>query len=337
MRILLDVMGGDCRPQELVKGGIELGRLRGIEIAFAGDRQLIESAFVEFSVTAGQSFHIIPCSQVIRMDDSPVEAVRNRSDSSLIRGLCELKAGTVDAFVSPGNTGAVVAGSLFTLGRIPGIPRPGILAPLPTLEGRDIFLIDVGATSDCHAEHLVHFANMGSTYAEEVIGIRNPAVGLLNIGGEQGKGNRLMRKTYALLESADLHFVGNVEAHQLIQTRPADVIVSDGFVGNICLKTIEGSVSAVTRLLRQSIRKSIISKLGALLMKRAFASLRAAISYQKRGGAPLLGVNGIVVIAHGRSDAETIGSAIDVARREVEANLAEKISLGIPRTEHHGS
>jgi len=330
-------MGGDCRPRELVKGGIELGRQRGIEIAFAGDRQLIESALVEFGVTAGRSFHIIPCTQIVRMDDSPVKAVRDKSDSSLIRGLRELEAGTVDAFVSPGNTGAVVAGSLFTLGRIPGIPRPGILAPLPTLEGRDIFLIDVGATSDCHAEHLVHFAKMGSTYAKEVIGIENPSVGLLNIGGEQGKGNRLMTKTYALLESSDLHFVGNVEAHQLIQTRPADVIVSDGFVGNICLKAVEGSVSAVTRLLRQSIRKSTISKLGALLMKRAFASLRAAMSYQKRGGAPLLGVNGIVVIAHGRSNAEAIGSAIDVARREVEADLSKHISLGIPRTEHHGS
>lgn len=337
MRILLDVMGGDCPSKELIKGGIEIGRLRGIEIAFAGDPQLIESALVEFGVTTDRSFHIIPCSQVIQMDAPPVKAVRDKSDSSLIRGLCELKAGTVDAFVSPGNTGAVVAGSLFTLGRIPGIPRPGILAPLPTLEGRDIFLIDVGATSDCHAEHLVHFAKMGSTYAKEVIGIRNPAVGLLNIGGEQGKGNRLMTKTYALLESADLRFVGNVEAHQLIQTRPADVIVSDGFVGNICLKTIEGSVSAVTLLLRQAIRKSAISKLGALLMKRAFASLRAAISYQERGGAPLLGVNGIVVIAHGRSNAKAIGSAIDVARREVEANLAEQISLSIPRTEHHGS
>jgi len=271
------------------------------------------------------------------MNDSPVWAVRNRSDSSLVRGLSELKAGTVDAFVSPGNTGAVVAGSLFTLGRIPGIPRPGILAPLPTLEGRDILLIDAGATSDCHAEHLVHFAKMGTTYAKEVSGIQSPSVGLLNIGGEQGKGNRLMTKAYALLESADVRFVGNVEAHQLIQHRPADVIVSDGFVGNICLKAIEGSVSAITSLLKQSIRKSTIAKLGALLMKRAFGSLRAAISYQQRGGAPLLGVNGIVVIAHGRSDAETIGSAIDVARREVEANLTEKISLSIPRTEHHGS
>ena len=145
-----------------------------------------------------------------------------------------------------------------------------------------------------------------------------------------------MAKTYALLESSDLRFAGNVEAHQLLQQRPADVIVSDGFVGNICLKAIEGSVSAVTGLLKQSIRKSTISKLGALLMKGAFGTLRAAMSYQTRGGAPLLGVNGIVVIAHGRSDSEAIGSAIDVARREVEANLTEKISLAIPRTEHHG-
>ena len=337
MRILLDVMGGDHHPKELVKGGIEVAHLRGVEIAFAGDRQLIESALAEFGESVGKSFHIIPCSQVVEMNDSPVWAVRKKSDSSLVRGLIELKAGTVDAFVSPGNTGAVVAGSLFTLGRIRGIPRPGILAPLPTLEGKDIFLIDAGATSDCHAEHLVHFAQMGITYAKEVSGIQSPTVGLLNIGGEQGKGNRLMTKTYALLESTDLRFVGNVEAHQLIQNRPADVIVADGFVGNICLKAIEGSVSSVTTLLKQSIRKSTVAKIGALLMKRAFGSLRAAVSYQQRGGAPLLGVNGIVVIAHGRSDAETIGSAIDVARREVEANLTEKISLSIPRAEHHGS
>jgi len=337
MRILLDVMGGDHHPSELVKGGIAISRLRNIEIVFAGDPQLIGSALAESGETAGHAFHILPCTQVIEMDDSPVKAVREKSDSSLIRGLQELKAGSVDAFVSPGNTGAVVAGSLFTLGRIKGIPRPGILTSLPTLEGQDTFLLDVGATSDCHAEHLVHFAQMGITYAREVIGIASPTVGLLNIGGEQGKGNRLMTKTYELLEATDLRFVGNVEAHQIIISRPADVIVADGFVGNVCLKSIEGSVSAVTGILRKSIRESIIAKLGALLMKRAFGTLRSAVSYQKRGGAPLLGVNGIVVIAHGRSDAETIGSAIDVARREVEANLTEKISLAVPRTVQHGS
>jgi len=329
-------MGGDYPPRELVKGGIQIGRLRDIEIVFAGDAQLIEAALKESGEKAGNLFHIIPCSQTIEMNESPVKAVREKSDSSLIRGLKELKMGAVDAFVSPGNTGAVVAGSLFTLGRISGIPRPGILAPLPTVEGKDIFLIDAGATSDCHAEHLLHFAKMGSTYATEVSGIQKPTVGLLNIGGEQGKGNRLMTRAYKLLDASNLDFVGNVEAHRLIKNRPADVIVSDGFMGNICLKAIEGSVSAVTSLLRQSIRKSVIAKVGALLMRRAFGSLRSAVSYQKRGGAPLLGVNGIVVIAHGRSDAETISSAIDVAHREVEANLTEKLSQAIPQMDHHG-
>ncbi|MBE0636866.1 phosphate acyltransferase PlsX [Candidatus Bipolaricaulota bacterium] len=337
MRILLDVMGGDYPPEELVKGGIHIGRRRGIEIVFAGDEKAIASTLVALGEPIGRSFHIIACTQVIEMDDSPVKAVRGKSDSSMIRGLKELKAGNVDAFVSPGNTGAVVAGSLFTLGRIAGIPRPGILAPLPTVEGRDIFLIDAGATSDCHAEHLLHFARMGATYATEVIGIENPTVGLLNIGGEQGKGNRLMARAYELLEAADLHFAGNVEAHQLIKNRPADVIVSDGFMGNICLKAIEGSVSAVTSLLKQSIRKSTIAKVGALLMRRAFGSLRSAVSYEKRGGAPLLGVNGIVVIAHGRSDAETIASAIDVACREVDADLTQKLSQSIARVDSNGS
>lgn len=204
------------------------------------------------------------------------------------------------------------------------------MTSLPTLDGRDTFLIDVGATSDCHAEHLVHFARMGATYAREVIGIVNPRVGLLNIGIEQGKGNRLMTKAYELLQAEDIRFVGNVEAHQIIKNRPADVIVADGFVGNICLKTIEGSVSAVTGILKKSIRRSSIVKLGALLMKSAFNDLRSAVSYQKRGGAPLLGVNGVVVIAHGRSDAEAIASAVDVARREVDANLPMKLSLSNP-------
>jgi phosphate acyltransferase len=337
MRILLDVMGGDHHPKELVKGGIEIGRLRNVEIVFAGDPQLISHALAEFGEADGNAFHILPCSQVVQMDDSPVKAVRDKSDSSLVRGLKALKDQSVDAFVSPGNTGAVVAGSLFTLGRIKGIPRPGILTSLPTLEGLDTFLIDVGATSDCHSEHLVHFAQMGTTYAREVIGIETPSVGLLNIGGEQGKGNRLMTKAYELLENTNLHFVGNVEAHQIIMNRPADVVVADGFVGNICLKSIEGSVSAVTGILKKSIRESVVAKLGALLMRGAFDSLRSAVSYEKRGGAPLLGVNGVVVIAHGRSDAETIGSAIDVARREVEANLTEKISLAVPHTVHDGS
>ena len=336
MRILLDVMGGDHPPRELIQGGIEVGHLRGCEVVFAGDPQIIETALSSFGETSGNTFHILPCSEIVRMDDPPVRAVRQKSDSSMVRGLSSLADGTVDAFVSPGNTGAVVAASLFTLGRIPGIPRPGILAPLPTLEGPDTYLIDVGATSDCHAEHLLHFAQMGATYAREVAGIAAPRVGLLNIGAEPGKGNRLMTKTFALLEASDLGFAGNIEAHQITQ-RPADLIVSDGFTGNICLKAIEGSVSAVSGLLKRSVRGSIRAKIGALLMNRAFDTLRAAVSYQARGGAPLLGVNGIVVIAHGRSDAKTIASAMDVAHREVEAGLAARISQAAAQARTHGS
>jgi len=337
MRILLDVMGGDHPPHELIQGGIEVARLRGCEVVFAGDAETIEAALSEHGEAPGRRFHILSCSEVVRMEDPPVRAVRQKSDSSMVRGLATLAEGEVDAFVSPGNTGAVVAAALFTLGRIPGIPRPGIMAPLPTLEGADTYLIDVGATSDCHAEHLVHFARMGEIYAREVAGIANPSVGLLNIGAEPGKGNRLMTKTFDLLQESGLRFIGNVEAHQPIQQRPADIIVSDGFTGNICLKAIEGSVAAVSGLLKRSVRGSVRAKVGALLMTRAFDALRAAVSYQERGGAPLLGVNGIVVIAHGRSDAETIGSAMDVACREVDARLAERISQAVAETRNHGS
>lgn len=337
MRILLDVMSGDHPPSELIKGGIEVGRQRGCDVVFAGDDQTIKIALSKSGESPGRTFHILPCSDVVHMEDPPVQAVRQKTDSSMVRGLAALADGTVDAFVSPGNTGAVVAASLFTLGRIPGVPRPGILAPLPTLEGQDTYLIDVGATADCHAEHLVHFARMGATYAREVVGIRSPSVGLLNIGAEPGKGNRLMAKTFDLLQASDLRFAGNVEAHQVIQRRPVDIVVSDGFTGNICLKAIEGSVAAVSGLLKRSIRGSVRAKVGALLMKRAFDALRTAVSYQERGGAPLLGVDGIVVIAHGRSDAEAIGSAMDVACREVHARLAERILQCVEEKRNHGS
>jgi glycerol-3-phosphate acyltransferase PlsX len=330
-------MSGDLPPHELITGGIKVGRLRGCDVVFAGDTRTIEAALLDSGESPGRAFHILPSSEIVHMEDPPVQAVRQKPDSSMVRGLAALASGEVDAFVSPGNTGAVVAASLFTLGRIPGVPRPGILAPLPTLEGPDTYLIDVGATADCHAEHLVHFARMGATYVREVMGISSPSVGLLNIGAEPGKGNRLMAKTFDLLQSSGLRFIGNVEAHQVIQHRPADIVVSDGFTGNICLKAIEGSVAAVSGLLKRSIRGSVRARIGALLMKHAFDALRAAVSYQERGGAPLLGVNGIVVIAHGRSDAEAISSAMDVACREVHARLAERISQTIEEKGNHGS
>ena len=336
MRILVDVMGGDLPSREMVKGGVAAGRRRGIDVVFAGDPHEIEAALADSGEKAGTKFDVLPSSQTIHMEDSPVKAVREKKDSSLVLGLNALKDGAVDAFVSPGNTGAVVAASIFILDRIPEIPRPGILASLPTLTGKDILVIDVGANSDCSPEQLVHFGLMGASYARDVLGVDEPTTGLLNIGAERGKGNRLIADTFARLESGPLPFAGNVEAHHLLIDRPVDIVVCDGFVGNVFLKAVEGGISAVTSLLKRTIRGRAIAMIGALLMSGSVARVKRSFSYRKRGGAPLLGVEGVVVIAHGRSDAVAIGSAIEVACREVEVGLIERLSEGMSGWRENG-
>ncbi len=336
MRILLDVMGSDHPSRELVKGGVAMGRRRSIDVVFAGDPREIERALSDAGEKPGAQFDVLPSTETIRMEDAPVKAVREKKDSSLVLGLNALKEGDVDAFVSPGNTGAVVAGSVFIVGRIPEIPRPGILASLPTLTGEDILVIDVGANSDCMPDQLVHFALMGASYARDVLGVDEPTTGLLNIGAERGKGNRLIADTFAQLEAGPLAFAGNVEAHHLLIDRPVDVVVCDGFVGNVFLKAVEGGISAVTSLLKTTIRGRVLAMVGALLMSGSFSRVKRSLSYRKRGGAPLLGVNGVVVIAHGRSDAVAIGSAIEAACRAVEVGLIERLSRGMSGWREHG-
>jgi len=329
MRILLDIMGADLPPRELVSGGIEAGHQSGFDIVFAGDSAAIRDVLASRGEKPGRQFDILPASQVVRMDDPPVRAVREKRDSSLALGLAALRDGHVDGFVSAGNTGAVVVASIFILGRALRIARPGILVSIPTLAGTDLLVIDVGANSDCSPEHLVDFGLMGATYAREALRIDRPTLGLLNIGTEPGKGSKLTRRASDLLDAAPLPFVGSVEAHHLLGDRPVDVVVCEGFVGNVFLKAIEGGVSAATNLLRRSIRRRIVSKLGALLLQGAFAELRDTLSYRHRGGAPLLGVNGVVVIAHGRSDSQAIASAIEVAHRQIEADLVSHFSRGV--------
>lgn len=336
MRILLDVMGGDLPSCELVRGGVAAAQKRGIDVLFAGDPQQIRSALSRVRARPSSRFDILASSESVLMDDAPVKAIRDKKGSSLVLGLEALSAGDVDALVSPANTGAVVAGSILIVGRIPEIPRPGILATLPTLTGQDILVIDVGANSDCTADQLVHFALMGATYARDVLGIEEPSTGLLNIGAERGKGNRLIADTYAQLESGPLPFAGNVEAHHLLIDRPVDIVVCDGFVGNVFLKSVEGGISAVTTLLRHTIRGRAIAMVGALLMSGSFSRVKRSLSYRQRGGAPLLGVNGVVVIAHGRSDAVAIGSAVDVACRQVEADLTGRLAQGLSGWRRHG-
>jgi glycerol-3-phosphate acyltransferase PlsX len=337
MRILVDVMGGDLPPRELVAGGVAAGRRHSLDILFVGDAVAVRAALAEHGESLGGRFDVLPSAQVVRMDDAPVRAVREKKDSSLVVGLEALKSGQADAFVSPGNTGAVLAGSLFTLGRVPGIPRPGLMASLPSLRNRDFLVIDVGANSDCAPEHLQAFALMGATYACSVLGVPDPLVGLLNIGEEDTKGNRVSNETFAVLRDGPLSFAGNVEPHRLLTERPVDVVVCDGFVGNIFLKSIEGGIAAFSTLLKRSVLRNAMTKAGAFLLRRSFADMGRVFSYKRRGGAPLLGVNGVVVIAHGRSDAEAIAGAIDVARRQAEAHLEQRLAEGLAGWALYGS
>ncbi|UCF09726.1 MAG: phosphate acyltransferase PlsX, partial [Candidatus Bipolaricaulota bacterium] len=271
MRIVLDVMGGDRPPIDLIQGGVHAARRHDLEILFVGDPEVIGSALATFDARDSSRFTILAADQVITMDERPVQAVRAKRGSSMIVGLEALRDGRADAFVSPGNTGAIVAGSLFTLGRLRAIPRPGLAAILPSLVEREFTLIDVGATVDCTPEHLLHFALMGATHARAVLGVQDPTVAVLSIGEERGKGNRLVARATTLLDDAPFRFVGNVEGHQLLLERPADVVVTDGFTGNVLVKGIEGGVHATTALLRASISERLRHKLGALLLRTAFS------------------------------------------------------------------
>ncbi len=330
MRILVDVMGGDLPPAELVRGGIAAGRELDIEIGFVGVPAVIRSALAKENINEGARFSIIPATQVISMDDTPVRAVREKRDSSLLKGIIALSNGEGDGFVSPGNTGAVVVGSILTLGRIHGVPRPGIATTLPTVDGGTVVVIDVGATVDPAPQHLLYFALMGGSYARDVLGVSTPRIGLLNIGTEKSKGNKLVQHAFTLLQQSSLPFAGSVEGHNILTAHPVDVVVCDGFVGNVFLKTLEGGTSAVVHLLRAGVDKGgVRTKLGGLLLRPVFRHLRHQLSYQRHGGAPLLGVNGVVVIGHGRSDARAIAAAIGVAKRAAEVGLNKRIAQGI--------
>ena len=336
MRILLDVMGGDLPPDELVKGGVAAGHRLNIDILFSGESDVISSALSRLHERSGSRFSILPSTQTVAMTEPPVQAVRKKKDSSLVNGLVALREGKVDAFVSPGNTGAVVAGAVFIVGRIAGIPRPGIAATIPTVSDREIIVIDVGANVDCAPDHLLYFALMGATYARDVLGIDHPKIGLLNIGTEEAKGNKLAHRVYDLLSNAPLPFVGNVEGHQLLTKRPVDVVVCDGFIGNVFLKTLEGGISAVSDIIKKGVHRNLRGQVGGLILRPVFAELRRKLAYNRSGGAPLLGVNGSIVIAHGRSDAVAIESAIDAAYRAAKAKLNETMAQGISGWDKNG-
>jgi glycerol-3-phosphate acyltransferase PlsX len=323
MIIAVDAAGGDYAPHEIVKGAVKASQELGVEIALVGRRAILH-------VLAGQNLKgsgisIIDASEVISFNEHPVKAIRTKPDSSIVVGTNLLKTGEAAAFVSAGNTGAVFLAALFNLGKVPGVERPAIGTVLDITPTTPVLLIDAGANVDCRPNHLVQFAQMGSLYLENVLGIKSPRIGLLSNGAEEEKGNRLVIETNRLLGQSGLNFVGNVEGYDIVK-RSADVVVTDGFVGNIVLKTIEGMGEAL-RVGLGDVGDTLYSThnvRGKLLLNMVgLHSWAAKLDYREYGGASLLGVQGNVVIAHGRSQARAVKNAIRLAKQSVDRGILQ--------------
>ena len=322
MRIVLDAMGGDHAPNVVVDGGVQAARAYEAEIMLVGRRDAIEPELAKYDTT-GLSLPIVHAEEVIEMQEHPALAVKSKRNSSMVVGMKMVREGEADAFASAGNSGGVLAAALFHLGRLKGVIRPALSSIFPTERGL-AFLLDIGANTDCKPEYLLQFAIMGSVYAHRVLGIENPRVAIVSNGEEEGKGNNLVRDTLPLLKASPLNFVGNAEGKD-IPAGIADVIVSDGFTGNIIVKTGEGVAAMLLNLLKREIKKRPLATLGALLARNAFAAVKKTLDYSEYGGGPLLGVNGVVVVGHGRSNAKAIKNMVRVAVEAVRGQTLDTI------------
>lgn len=310
IRIAVDAMGGDKAPGEIIKGSTEaLKELENLRIILVGKEKKIEADLEKIKDYPGERLEVKDAKDVIASHEQPGLSVRKKKDSSLIVAMGLVKEGEAEAIVTAGNTGAFVAGGLFTLGRIKGISRPALAPVIPTFHKGAFMLLDVGAYVDARPENLFHYALMGSIYMKKLVGIESPRVGLLNIGTEAGKGNQLTKETYPLLEKGDLNFIGNIEARDLMEGK-ADVIVCDGFIGNIILKVVEGFTTGLFSTVKREVSKRIISKAGAFLLLPSLKNMRKELDYTEHGGAPLLGVNGICIKSHGSSDAKILKNTL---------------------------
>jgi glycerol-3-phosphate acyltransferase PlsX len=325
MKIAVDTAGGDYAPHEMVKGAIKAVQEYGVEIVLVGRRSVLRK-LSEKSVSR-TGITIVDASQVIDFDEHPIKALQNKPESSIVVGINLLKSGEVQAFVSAGNTGAVVAAALLTLGKLNGVSRPAIGCFLDTLDSLPALLVDAGANADCRPEHLLEFARLGSVYSKNILDITSPRVGLLSTGTEEGKGNRLVQETYQLLKDAKgINFIGNIEGHDIVK-KTADVILTDGFTGNIVLKTVEGFSDNFLTSVRQigHVFTSASRVRGSELLRDiGLTAWAKKMDYTEYGGACLLGVNGNVIIAHGRSQARAVKNAIGLARETVEHRIMEK-------------
>jgi glycerol-3-phosphate acyltransferase PlsX len=323
MRIALDAMGGDHAPLEVLKGAVAAARERGIDVVLVGRNGTIESQLRDLH----WDLPIIDASEVVGAGESPAKAVRAKRDSSIVVGMNLLKRGDVSAFVSAGNSGAVVIAALLTLGMVEGVERPALSFLFPPPWPYVLFL-DVGANVDCKPSHLVQFARMGSVYMERLLHVERPRIGLLSNGEEDSKGNRLVREGHSLLKESKLNFVGNVEGKDIVKGT-VDVVVTDGFTGNVVLKANEGFSESMLLSLRQKLASRLYFKVAAFFLEPALRSFTKKLEYSEYGGAPLLGVNGNVVVAHGRSDANAIKNAIFIAKQAEEQGVVEAMQKGI--------
>jgi phosphate acyltransferase len=326
MKIAIDAMGGDNAPKEIVIGAMKaVEEFSDIHITLVGDENKINEHLKQH-----ERITILHTEEVILGTDEPVRAVRRKKNASMVLAAGLVSDGNADACISAGNTGALMAAGLFVVGRIDGIERPALSPTLPTIGGEGFLLLDVGANVDAKPEHLLQYAIMGSIYSEKVRGINRPRVGLLNIGTEEKKGNELTKLTFELLKNADLNFIGNVEARDLLDG-VADVVITDGFTGNMVLKTIEGTALSMFKMLKTSLMSSVKSKLAAAVLKPEFGKLKNTMDYSEYGGAGLFGLKAPVIKAHGSSNARSIFSAIRQTREMVKNDVTALIQKAVEK------
>lgn len=330
MKIGIDAMGGDNAPMEIVKGAVESLKVIESEIVLIGKENLINIELEKYDFDKSR-ITIHNAEEVITNEDKPVNGLKKKKDSSMVVGFKLLKDNEIDGFISAGNTGALLAGGLLKVGRIKGIDRPAIASAYPTLNGLAT-MVDAGANADCKPRNLLEFGIMGSIYTKSVYGKKEPKVGLVNIGGEKGKGNALVQESYGLLEKADLNFIGNVEGRE-IPEGVCDVIVCDGFTGNVILKLTEGVAKSFGKLLKTQITKGFFRKIGAIILSGGFNDLKKEMDYREYGGAPILGVNRPLVKAHGSSDALAIKNAVKYCEIYSKSDVIERITNQVKKSE----
>ncbi len=331
MKIAVDAMGGDRAPEVIVQGTVDAANELGVSIILVGDRQALELELAKTEY-ASELVEIHHCTQVAGMAEAPIDVLRKKKDSSIRVAFDLVKSGRAGAAVSAGNSGATLAVGTVVLGRMPGVERPGIAGIFPTVKGKTV-VIDIGANVDCKPSFLYQFGVMAEAYAQEALHINQPKVGLLSVGEEDSKGNDLVLRTRELFKGSTMNFIGNVEGRDVF-SGTADVIVCDGFVGNVVLKLAEGVAELIEVRLRQELSKNLFSRLGTLLTLPAFKRFKKTVDYSEAGGAPLLGINGIGIISHGRSSPKAIKNAIRTAaemiRAELPVHLEERLRQARP-------